>query len=650
MHFSKTGAILLGLLTLVMLAPHSCPAQAAAPSNQPAGPSTPQAGADATAAPALPPLPPPATGAQAPLSEVNSVVVKGFRFRGNTAISDRDLDAVARAVLDQRKDHRLTVEDLESIRNALTLRYVNAGFINSGAVLPDQTIGDGIVTFQIIEGRLSAIDVERRNAGTTPTSGSATEIAAADRSADSNAAGAGSPDTRGPLAPPALHPNESTPPAPSPTPATQPATTAPATPLHLLRDRYLTDRIYLSAGPPLNIAALKDRMEILRQNDNIESLNGILKPGNAPGESDLTLFITEKNPIHVGTEFSNSRSPSVGAYRIDLLASDTNLTGNSDALGIRYGLFEGDINTLRFSQANDYQVSYELPITKFDTALDLSYTRSSDLVVEAPFAEADISSVTDDIEAAVRQPIYHTPTTELALFSGISSKYNRTFVMGQPISFSPGADDGKSDVFAIRFGQELTTRRPEDAIALRSTFSVGAGVAGATINHNGQPDSRFFSWLGQFQYVHRLPLGPPDSPLSDSTIVARLNGQLAGQSLLALEQFSLGGVETVRGYRENEVVRDDGANGQVELHLPLVAHGGREWLALVPFVDTGYGWDVHGIGPPEFLSSAGMGIVLTPTDQIDTRLYYGRAFQHFSEPSYDVQDSGIHFSLTWFLQ
>ena len=42
----------------------------------------------------------------------------------------------------------------------LTLHYVNNGYVNSGAVIPDQTVADGVITFDIIEGELTRIDLE----------------------------------------------------------------------------------------------------------------------------------------------------------------------------------------------------------------------------------------------------------------------------------------------------------------------------------------------------------------------------------------------------------------------------------------------------------------------------------------------------------
>ena len=520
----------------------------------------------------------------------------------------------------------LSIEDLQAIRTALTTLYINAGFINSGAVLPDQEITNGTVTFKIIEGKLTAIHVMRRSAVRAQEGQTMATTATPPPPANGQtAAGA--------------HPNEATPPAIPSGSAEQG--------LHLLRDSYVADRVYLAAGPPLNITKLKERLEILRQDPNLQAVNAILKPGDDPGQSILNLFITERNPFHLGAQYSNPRSPAVGAYRLDVLASDTDLTGSGDALSFRYGVLDGSFNDMRFAQANDLTVDYSLPFTPYDTTLLVDYTRSSDLVVEPPFAQANITSRTDELGLTVRQPIWRTATHQLALFAGVSSDDNTTFVMGQPFSFSSGADNGTSNVFALRLGADFTSQGLNDALALRSTFGIGLDFPNSTINSNGLPDTRFFDWLGQAQYVHTLPLGPVDSSLYGTKGVLRFNGQLSAEPLLAPEQFGLGGIETVRGYRENQIVRDNGLDVQAELHIPLAQKAGRDWLDVRPFVDAGYGWNVKD-SSPELLSSIGIGLVFAPTEKINFQIYYGYAFKKFDNPTTDLQDMGIHFSLTVF--
>src|SRR5205814_4532107 len=101
----------------------------------------------------LPPRPPPETG-RAPFAP--RTVVRKFRVTGNTVVSDAELAKITAPFLNRS----ITSTDLEELRRQLTLYYVNHGYVNSGAVLPDQTISDGVVEIRLVEGRLTGIDVE----------------------------------------------------------------------------------------------------------------------------------------------------------------------------------------------------------------------------------------------------------------------------------------------------------------------------------------------------------------------------------------------------------------------------------------------------------------------------------------------------------
>ena len=57
-------------------------------------------------------------------------------------------------------NREVKTEDLESLRTAVTLLYVQRGYVTSGAVIPDQAVSDGLIKIQIIEGSLAEIHVE----------------------------------------------------------------------------------------------------------------------------------------------------------------------------------------------------------------------------------------------------------------------------------------------------------------------------------------------------------------------------------------------------------------------------------------------------------------------------------------------------------
>ena len=182
-------------------------------------------------------------------------------------------------------------------------------------------------------------------------------------------------------------------------------------------------------------------------------------------------------------------------------------------------------------------------------------------------------------------------------------------------------------------------------IALRSTFNVGVDLFDVT-DDGTERDGTFFSWLGQAQYVMRL--GD-----SDAQMILRGTAQMASDPLPSLEQFSIGGMNTVRGYRENQLVRDMGYLASLELRIPIpIWNERRKALTLAPFVDFGTGWN-HEIGGEldsftdrDSIVSTGLGLIAQPTDWLRAELYWGHAFTDFDSAEQSHQDGGFHFRLT----
>jgi len=103
----------------------------------------------------LPPLPAPPAG-ELPLAQQPSIVVREFRVTGSTVFSDEELARVTAPYAGRP----LGSEELERLRQELTLLYVDAGYMNSGAVLPDQDVRNGVIDYRIVEGRLTDVAVE----------------------------------------------------------------------------------------------------------------------------------------------------------------------------------------------------------------------------------------------------------------------------------------------------------------------------------------------------------------------------------------------------------------------------------------------------------------------------------------------------------
>jgi hemolysin activation/secretion protein len=176
---------------------------------------------------------------------------------------------------------------------------------------------------------------------------------------------------------------------------------------------------------------------------------------------------------------------------------------------------------------------------------------------------------------------------------------------------------------------------------MRSQFSLGLGLLGATIN-NQSPDARFFAWRGQAQYVNLLA--------PDTLLLLRGDVQLADRTLLPLEQIGLGGQDSLRGYRQDLLFGDNGTNLSVELRVPVLRVPEIEGLMqLTPFVDAGIVWASSGeANPPQnALVSTGLGIRWTMGNRLSARLDYGIPLVSVQNSRKTLQESGVYFSLTY---
>ena len=101
------------------------------------------------------PAAPPPAAAVPPLRQGPRFVLRDVDITGNTVLDE----AAIHSVIDPYRGKPVTTADLEEIRRQLTLLYINRGYINSGVVIPDQNVVNGVVTFRFIEGRITDIEV-----------------------------------------------------------------------------------------------------------------------------------------------------------------------------------------------------------------------------------------------------------------------------------------------------------------------------------------------------------------------------------------------------------------------------------------------------------------------------------------------------------
>jgi hemolysin activation/secretion protein len=397
-----------------------------------------------------------------------------------------------------------------------------------------------------------------------------------------------------------------------------------------LRVDYIKGRIRIASGPPLNINKLQESLLLLQQNPLIKTIHAELKPGTLPGQGMLDAKVVEEKPYYFKFGINNHRPPSVGAERGELEATHQNLLGFGDRIQVHYGLTEG---------LSDVSLDYNFPINAYDTSLGVYMDKGDSDVTEAPFDILNITSKSETIGLRISHPFYRTPNKDFTMSLSLERRESKTYLLGIPYPFSDGSVNGKSVVSVARFSQEWLERTQQQVLALRSTFSLGLDAFDSSVNHNAE-DGKFASWLGQLQLAKRIGV-------QGKQVIVRVDTQLANDPLLPLEQFSIGGMNTVRGYRENQLVRDNGFIASVEFRMPIFESVfGKNKLQIAPFIDYGRSWNrERETIRPENISSIGLGLRWTPRKEFYGEVYWGKRMRTVTNPDTDLQDDGIHFQV-----
>lgn len=366
---------------------------------------------------------------------------------------------------------------------------------------------------------------------------------------------------------------------------------------------------------------------------DVKNVSAELSTGPRPGTSLLQVRVTEAQTEGVQFTTDNGRSPSVGSFRRQLQLREANLLGLGDDLSLAYANTEG---------SDAFDVSYTLPINSRNGTISLGYGTTSSNVIEPPFDELDIEAESRYYDLTLRQPLIQTPSKELTFGLQAVRQESETSLLDTPFPLSLGADArGDTRVSAVRFFQEWTSRSSREVFAARSQFSLGVGAFDATVNDDA-PDSRFFAWRGQAQWLRLLA--------RDTLLLVRGDVQLAGSPLVPLEQFGLGGQGSVRGYRQDAFLTDSGVFASAELRLPILRVGSQQGvLQLIPFVDVGTAWNNSGRDAPDqsTLASVGLGLQWQPSERFSARVDWGIPLVSINSTDRTWQENGLYFSVNY---
>lgn len=501
------------------------------------------------------------------LSDKTKILIKEIKIIGNTVLNKADIEFVVKPHLNRY----INIEVLHKIRSELSKIYISKGFINSGVVLPDQEVVNGVIVYHVIEGRLSNILVKGNKA---------------------------------------------------------------------LSNEYVLSKINLDSAMPLNVYDVQKELKKIQKTNLIDKVNAVLEPGHVLGESVLIINVIESKTSEISLNIHNHSPPSIGAEKLSVNYENINLTGIGDTALLSAGYSEG---------VNDLSISYAYPLPSSDDLLTIYYSINDSIVIEEPFSAIDLEGESIHKGVLYEYRLSNKLNGSETVLIGLESKESKSTILGVPIAFDPGAntETGEMKATVFQLGYDSINHFNGSILAYRVALRQGVDLFESTINTGNVPDSRFSVIQGQLQYAAKLNI-------LNSQYFIRTSMQYSNDPLLSLEKFVIGGAASVRGYRENQYIRDTGIISTFEWQIPLSKNSRgykTKVLQIIPFIDIGYGEDKDesvSQTESETLSSIGVGITWDPNETFHFEVYMAKALNDVLEAEdYNLQDDGIHFSMIY---
>ena len=305
-----------------------------------------------------------------------------------------------------------------------------------------------------------------------------------------------------------------------------------------------------------------------------------LRAGVEPGTVDIDLTVKDTLPLHGSVELNNRYSADTTSLRLNGSLSYSNLWQRGHAAGVSFQIAP--------EHTDDAQVISGYYGLRFPAVPWLN------LVLQGTKQDSNVSTLGGSavvgrgeilgLRMAATLPsgngFYHS------LSLGFDYKhFDETVRFGfsqvlTPITYYP---------FSASYGATWVGKGRVTELNAGINFHIrglGDDLAGFD-SKRFKADGSYFFFRGDLTHTQDLPGG--------FQIMGKVQGQAAGQPLLNSEQFSGGGLGTVRGYLESAVLGDNAIFGSLELRSPSLLREKRKTGegASATEESTGFSWQIY---------------------------------------------------------
>ncbi len=320
---------------------------------------------------------------------------------------------------------------------------------------------------------------------------------------------------------------------------------------HLVRKRVPS----LETGEIIWVPRLQEELTRANGTPNMK-ITPSMAPGEEPGTVDVELAVEDRFPLHGSLQLSNRKSPNTTDLRLNALIRYDNLWQLEHSASLQYQTSPMDLNEVEVIAA-----SYVMP-TPWKESHSLAFyslwTDSNSAFGEGfkTFGKGWLLGARYVMPLPAYKKYNHSVTLGLDYkdfedtldFGSQSNVLDKTPVQYLPASLAYSASIADSWGF--------------------TQFSGGINAAfRGVVSQSYEFEEKRFKAHSNYLYatagierVQNLP--------KEWSLYLKADGQVSDQPLISNEQYAAGGMESVRGYLESEVLGDDAFHMTVELNAP----------------------------------------------------------------------------------
>jgi hemolysin activation/secretion protein len=364
----------------------------------------------------------------------------------------------------------------------------------------------------------------------------------------------------------------------------------------------------LASGKVPNFNLAQTQLAGLNQTED-RRVQPILRPGPVPGTVEAELKVTDRLPLSFNVELNNRQVQFTRPLRMQVTGRYGNLFQEDHSIN-----FIGIVTPQEPDQTKAFGMSYQIPLPQ-GGSWQARFLVSDSLV--EPVGDTLVAG--KGFAVGVSRSWVLPPSSALthALIASVDFKNTRERItagaagatLSSPLRYMPLSLDYSA---ALVSGAHTTTLNAKATMALRRVMPRTIECFGPEDQFackREEGDGSFASFGLDMTHTH------PVGKLANARW--RLGAQITNQPLVGAEQFAIGGVDSVRGYYEAELLGDSGVHAGLELATPNWGGGPADsWRAELTELQA-YGFaemgQVHILYPtaddgPVRLAGAGLGL------------------------------------------